>query len=1065
VPTNASGDKCIDLRSRSDDDSSREHHEHLHRLGNAVYEYEEVVGSSRGLAHSESRQGGSIVGKENVQEDCGNNYSGISSNTVAITTSTPSTGEACTHKADTNHTVSAKASSGKPSDSCSRSDDDSSHEHHDHSCRPGDASCEYKKTMESSCGLDDNVSHQGAPIDFVRDCECCEGTEEPRTKPKRASIRWSNVNRQGQGAERFVKRMTKRVALWSAGDECAVKRAADAVENMPPETWRYCCPIPGCGWIFPTADILSIHLNWTERGPHQRYYQHQGLVDKSNQKMTDIFAEEKRKLMASTSAHIHKTPNEFKRDLLSGELSHAPELISQRSGKSASSKLRRNKKKKNNKKDLRLIGLVTVWSGGDKGAAKRGTEAIEQISRKKFRFKCPVPTCHEKFPTQEIRDLHVIGMMENHHEQYRREEGPHYRRLLSVIASAEEPSTFSSSETQIAALHQTGQSDQCSFSKYGSATLCRSTRKYIASQDQKFRQSYQQSVAMRFLWASKQTIAQQQNASTPTFATESALPVDGGLSPQSFARGDTEPIHSKKRSSVQTNSYGSPNIAPGALKPLLGEENNLQTEPKEKPRQNDKKRKRKEKVDKKRTAEAIELAGSNFKCLKLPMNDRARSKKNEKIRLEEEKEELIERVKLWSGNDENAVCRAREAIGNLKEWQPKTFDYHCPVSNCKGIFPTQEILDWHINGVGNKKHKAYRQRRSAANQQLQDNANHATLPMARYVNGVENNNHKAHRQQRGATNQQLQDNANPLTLPHKCTLIIDTCCLVGDNGAEAQRLIQLANRQQQNVGFEAAGVDGCIDMVIPYKVWAELEHQSKSGGNIAFAARAVIRMLRDTLESNIVAEAGNKKRNVLRSQTLMESREAATKFLPKDFLQSTNDDHILACALLENDHAHRKLATFRKVEVILVTQDNNLACKAYSNGLKVDSLFKFREKYQRVSSRQSHIPSIFDSASGNKTVTAPLSNNEKTEVIDLLSDSSDDEVEIIDLTNAGALTKTPKYQAMSRTAFCDEVQIVELPNATGLKSGTAESVVRGRDEQQGKKSNEEKRALVPKFRL
>lgn len=206
------------------------------------------------------------------------------------------------------------------------------------------------------------------------------------------------------------------------------------------------------------------------------------------------------------------------------------------------------------------------------------------------------------------------------------------------------------------------------------------------------------------------------------------------------------------------------------------------------------------------------------------------------------------------------------------------------------------------------------------------------------------------------------------------------------------------------IQLAAMAADVCIDMVVPYKVWSELEYQSKSGNrDIAFAARSVIRMLRETLEANIAATDGSEKRTVLRSQTLVESRDAAAKFLPKDFPQSTNDDHILACAMWENERARRESPASRRVEVVLATQDNNLACKAYSNGLRVDILSAIREKYRQGSLRQS----------GDNAPTAPSSINGKAELIELLSDSSDDEVEIIDLTNVGSPAKNPKSQTTS----------------------------------------------------
>jgi len=333
------------------------------------------------------------------------------------------------------------------------------------------------------------------------------------------------------------------------------------------------------------------------------------------------------------------------------------------------------------------------------------------------------------------------------------------------------------------------------------------------------------------------------------------------------------------------------------------------------------------------------------------LSHKHKKKEKKKEKTEEHKEKLITRVKLWSGDAEDVVKRARNAVCHLKSWQPKHFRFHCPVPGCQTRLPSQEILDLHINGVKNGKHKVYRR-------------------------------------QRGTTNHRYQGTTNLLAPLHQWTLIIDTCCLINDNGAEANKLITHA-------GVERMAAEERIDMVIPYKVWAELEHQSKSGdGDIAFGARVVVRMLRGALEANIAE--GNIQRHVLRSQTIVEAREAAAQFLPHDFPRSTNDDHILACALLENERAHRKSATPRQVEVILITQDNNLACKAYSNGLQVQSFSEFREMYRCRSSTQIHEASTSAVPPRDNTATAP---HNEVEVIELLSDSSDEEVEIIDLTN------------------------------------------------------------------
>mmetsp|Transcript_24606 Transcript_24606/g.59325 ORF Transcript_24606/g.59325 Transcript_24606/m.59325 type:complete len:371 (+) Transcript_24606:60-1172(+) len=185
------------------------------------------------------------------------------------------------------------------------------------------------------------------------------------------------------------------------------------------------------------------------------------------------------------------------------------------------------------------------------------------------------------------------------------------------------------------------------------------------------------------------------------------------------------------------------------------------------------------------------------------------------------------------------------------------------------------------------------------------------------------------------------------------TLIIDTCCLLNDNGRSVQGLIDMANntanaltraQNQKNVASMTTTVEEPIDIVIPFKVWSELEYRSKSDEtDVAYSARIAIRMLRDELESR-----GHEKCSVLRSQSLLESHAATTKYLPKDS-RPTNDDHILACAMMEDEKSRSAFPTAAKAAggVVMVTLDNNLACKGYANGLKVDSPSKFRGYYQK----------------------------------------------------------------------------------------------------------------------
>ena len=132
--------------------------------------------------------------------------------------------------------------------------------------------------------------------------------------------------------------------------------------------------------------------------------------------------------------------------------------------------------------------------------------------------------------------------------------------------------------------------------------------------------------------------------------------------------------------------------------------------------------------------------------------------------------------------------------------------------------------------------------------------------------------------------------------------------------------------------------------------------------------------------------------------------------MPKGFPRSTNNDHILACALLEKQRARcgKSAAMPDKTEVVLVTHDKALQCKAYANGLSVHkSISEFREMYHslgktvkedktadthRELSKQKHeVSTSCASTSRNVTGVAP---HGKAEVIELLSDSSGDDAEV-----------------------------------------------------------------------
>lgn len=199
------------------------------------------------------------------------------------------------------------------------------------------------------------------------------------------------------------------------------------------------------------------------------------------------------------------------------------------------------------------------------------------------------------------------------------------------------------------------------------------------------------------------------------------------------------------------------------------------------------------------------------------------------------------------------------------------------------------------------------------------------------------------------------------------TLVVDTCSLLRDRGRDAHNVLALvgpaagtANGAAANdaaLAALAADADEPVDVVIPFKVWAELEHRSKSSEpGDAYAARTAVRALRSALESDDATTGrarlgmgggGHGGGGVLRSQSLSEARDAADRFLPPgDGRGATNDDHILACAVAERDASTKRGgAGVAAGGVVLLTLDNNLACKGHANGLRVFSPSEFRRHY------------------------------------------------------------------------------------------------------------------------
>jgi hypothetical protein len=274
-----------------------------------------------------------------------------------------------------------------------------------------------------------------------------------------------------------------------------------------------------------------------------------------------------------------------------------------------------------------------------------------------------------------------------------------------------------------------------------------------------------------------------------------------------------------------------------------------------------------------------------------------------------------------------------------------------------GIQKDKYLVRWLLRGEQGKETKiSFRIASSAKNNRKKNQTNKATGEKQKQKEQWHDN----------------QPDGRPLCLGcPRWTLIIDTCCLIEKNGAGVKNLINLATnasdacikalQNQRTAALMITIVDEPIHIVIPVMVWNELDYQSKSKSSEAttmYAAREVIRMLRDELESEVISNRG-----VVRSQSLLEARQAGDNYLRKDS-KYTNDDHILACAMMEYEAYKNDSEKLDAGGVVMVTLDGNLACKAISNGLKVYSPAEFQEYYQkRMSSlRQRAVVRLAESA-------------------------------------------------------------------------------------------------------
>lgn len=204
------------------------------------------------------------------------------------------------------------------------------------------------------------------------------------------------------------------------------------------------------------------------------------------------------------------------------------------------------------------------------------------------------------------------------------------------------------------------------------------------------------------------------------------------------------------------------------------------------------------------------------------------------------------------------------------------------------------------------------------------------------------------------------------------TAVIDTCCLLDDEGECVRELIELAKAAQFRADVDGASLDE-IRVVLPLILWSELDgitkrpksrtflsqsnsEELKRAEELARKARGATRMLRDKMEmesnlDSMVLQTARRRdginichRRVVVAQTAKEMKESSEKYLLPNAEQN-NDDHILACALASaaKDASEDAAPTAHNMAggTVLLTNDQNLSCKAISNGIRVFSIEEF----------------------------------------------------------------------------------------------------------------------------
>jgi hypothetical protein len=189
----------------------------------------------------------------------------------------------------------------------------------------------------------------------------------------------------------------------------------------------------------------------------------------------------------------------------------------------------------------------------------------------------------------------------------------------------------------------------------------------------------------------------------------------------------------------------------------------------------------------------------------------------------------------------------------------------------------------------------------------------------------------------------------PLSLQRpRWIAVLDTCAAIESYEAICDLIFEATKADPRETGVE------CITVVIPYKLWDELDYRSKKAGGEGYRERRVLRMLNNELENqgrSHLLKTSDAVR-VIRTQSRAEMGKANQDFLTTHGAMDTNnDDSILSCALAEQG---RLLAEpvgsnvpMSGDKVVLLTLDKVLSGKARADGVTPYTPVDFVEYYKQ----------------------------------------------------------------------------------------------------------------------